>query len=140
MLSRCFHLRVFEIFVSSLFLLVVFAFKECWLSVIYILKADCQEKKYPFGLLCLFATLAKGILSSESLFQLMIESMEAFLLIELPQNGYHIGQGLHLHFLPNILFRIRCLDVNLWTNEIQDFYCWFHYCPRKSVNICLNTL
>lgn len=39
--------------------------------------------------------------------------MEAFLLIELPRNGYRIGQGLHLHLLPNILFRIRCLDVDL---------------------------
>ena len=35
---------VFEIFVSSLFLLVVLAFRECWLSAVYNHKADSQEE------------------------------------------------------------------------------------------------
>ena len=36
----------FEIFVSSLFLLVVLAFGECWLSAVYNHKADSQEEDY----------------------------------------------------------------------------------------------
>ena len=44
MLSRYFHFGVFEIFVSSLFLLVVLAFGEYWLSIHYNLKADSQEE------------------------------------------------------------------------------------------------
>ena len=46
MLSRCFHFRVFEIFVSSLFLLVFLDFCTYWLSVLYNLKADSQEINY----------------------------------------------------------------------------------------------
>ena len=46
MLSRCFHFGVFEIFVSSLFLLVVFAFGVCWYSALYNSKADSQEEDY----------------------------------------------------------------------------------------------
>ena len=42
--SRCFHFGVFEIFVSSLFLLVVLSFGEYGLSAVYIPKADSQEK------------------------------------------------------------------------------------------------
>lgn len=49
MLSRCFHFGVFEIFVSSLFLLVLFAFWECWYSALYNSEAD-SEKIY-FGVL-----------------------------------------------------------------------------------------
>ena len=48
MLSRCFHFGVFEIFVSSLFLLVLFAFWECWYSALYNSEADSQ-KKYHAG-------------------------------------------------------------------------------------------
>ena len=44
MLSRCFHFGVFEIFVSSLFLLVVLAFGEYWYSVLYNSEADSQEE------------------------------------------------------------------------------------------------
>ena len=43
MLSRCFHFGVFEIFVSSLFLLVLFAFWECCYSALYNSEADSQE-------------------------------------------------------------------------------------------------
>ena len=46
MLSRCFHFGVFEIFVSSLFLLVVFAFGEYWYSALYNSEADSQEEDY----------------------------------------------------------------------------------------------
>ena len=46
MLSRCFHFGVFEIFVSSLFLLVLFAFWECWYSALYNSEADSQEVDY----------------------------------------------------------------------------------------------
>ena len=46
MLSGCFHFRVFEFFVSSLFLLVVLAFGECWLSAHYNQSADSQEEDY----------------------------------------------------------------------------------------------
>ena len=44
MLIRCFRYGVFEIFVSSLFLLVVFAFGEHWYSALYNSEADSQEK------------------------------------------------------------------------------------------------
>ena len=43
MLSRCFHFGVFEIFVSSLFLLVLFAFWECWYSALYNSEADSKQ-------------------------------------------------------------------------------------------------
>ena len=46
MLSRCFHFGVFEIFVSSLFLLVLFAFWECRYSALYNSEADSQEEDY----------------------------------------------------------------------------------------------
>ena len=46
MLSRCFHFGVFEIFVSSLFLLVVISFGEYWYSVLYNSEADSQEEDY----------------------------------------------------------------------------------------------
>ena len=46
MLSRCFHFGVFEIFVSSLFLLVVSAFGEYWYSALYNSGADSQEKHH----------------------------------------------------------------------------------------------
>ena len=46
MLSRCFHFRFFEIFVSSLFLLVFLDFCTYWLSALYNLKADSQEINY----------------------------------------------------------------------------------------------
>ena len=46
MLSRCFHFGVFQIFVSSLFLLVIFAFGECWYSALYNSEADSQEEDY----------------------------------------------------------------------------------------------
>ena len=44
MLSRCFHFGFFEIFVSSLFLMVFLDFCTYWLSVLYNLKADSQEE------------------------------------------------------------------------------------------------
>ena len=44
MLSGCFHFRVFEFFVSSLFLLVFFGFCKYWLSALYNHKADSQEE------------------------------------------------------------------------------------------------
>ena len=44
--NRCFHFRVFEIFVSSLFLLMFLDFCTYWLSVLYNLKADSQEINY----------------------------------------------------------------------------------------------
>ena len=44
MLSKCFHFWVFEIFVSSLFLLVVFDFGEYWLSAHYNQSAVSQEE------------------------------------------------------------------------------------------------
>ena len=46
MLSRCFHFGVFEIFVSSLFLLAFFGFSKYWLSAPYKLSADSQEEDY----------------------------------------------------------------------------------------------
>ena len=49
MLSRCFHFGVFEIFVSSLFLLVIWAFGEYWYSVLYIPKVDSQEEDHDGG-------------------------------------------------------------------------------------------
>lgn len=49
MLSRCFHFWVFEIFVSSLFLLVLFAFWECWYSALYNSEADSQEEDHDGG-------------------------------------------------------------------------------------------
>ena len=53
MLSRCFHFGVFEIFVSSLFLLVLFAFWECWYSALYNSEADSQEEDHD-GSRCLY--------------------------------------------------------------------------------------
>ena len=44
--KQMFYLRVFEIFVSSLFLLVVFAFGECWLSAHYNQSAVSQEEDH----------------------------------------------------------------------------------------------
>ena len=49
MLSRCFHFGVFEIFVSSLFLLVLFAFWECWYSALYNSEADSQKEDHDGG-------------------------------------------------------------------------------------------
>ena len=46
MLSRCFRFGVFEIFVSSLFLLALFAFGEYWYSALYNSEADSQEEDY----------------------------------------------------------------------------------------------
>ena len=46
MLSRCFHFGFFEIFVSSLFLLVFLDFCKYWLSVLYNSKADYQEEDH----------------------------------------------------------------------------------------------
>ena len=61
MLSRCFHFGVFEIFVSSLFLLVVFAFGEYLLSAHYNSKADSQEEDYD-GRLCRIILLPVALL------------------------------------------------------------------------------
>ena len=46
MLSRCFRFGVFEIFVSSLFLLALFAFGEYSYSALYNSEADSQEEDY----------------------------------------------------------------------------------------------
>lgn len=53
MLSRCFHFGVFEIFVSSLFLLVLFAFWECWYSALYNSEADSEKEDHD-GCRCLY--------------------------------------------------------------------------------------
>ena len=57
MLSRCFHFGVFEIFVSSLFLLVLFAFWECWYSALYNSEADSQEKYHHSAVLLFSDTI-----------------------------------------------------------------------------------
>ena len=46
MLSRYLHFGVLENYVSSLFLLVVFAFVEYWYTVLYNSEADSQEEDY----------------------------------------------------------------------------------------------
>ena len=49
MLSRCFHFWVFEIFVSSLFLLVVFAFGELDIQRFTIRKQILKKQNMIFG-------------------------------------------------------------------------------------------
>ena len=57
--SRCFHFGIFEIFVSSFYLLAISTFCKLWYSVLYKLKAHSQEV-YHGADVCIFANLAKN--------------------------------------------------------------------------------
>ena len=54
------------IFLSSTVLFYFYDKRVAFVTILYHLSLLSAEKKYPFGLLCLFATLAKGILSLHS--------------------------------------------------------------------------
>ena len=58
MLSRCFHFGVFEIFVSSLFLLVVFAFGELDIQRFTIRKQILKKKIMMVVGACIFLVAA----------------------------------------------------------------------------------
>lgn len=58
MLSRCFHFGVFEIFVSSLFLLVLFAFWECDIQHFTIRKQILKKKIMMVVGACIFLIAA----------------------------------------------------------------------------------
>ena len=116
MLSRCFHFGVFEIFVSSLFLLVLFAFWECWYSALYNSEADSEEENHDgrwsmylpcsrctgsaFVLRCLTINQAVWIRHDKGIDQSSIRQLshvqgasETPWIYGIPRQVYHLGCG-----------------------------------------------